>query len=96
MIIAMVLFLFFCLFLDAFCFLFLGGWQPLVGKWPIFSGSISLFFYADPWKVLILVLGMGGLARILIGKSVPGVVGLAFGLKEPGLVEIDSEENVER
>ena len=72
------MFLFFCLFLDLFCFLAFGGWQPLLGQWPIFSGSVSLVFFGDPWKVLLLILGLAGTARIMLGKRVPAVLEQIF------------------
>ncbi len=78
LVVSSVIFLFFCLFLDAFCYLIGGGWQPLLGQWPIFSGSISILYFGDPWKVIILILGISGLARIIIGKKVPDLIDLAF------------------
>ncbi len=78
MVVATVLFLFFCLFLDAFCWICFGGWQPLLGQWPIFSGSVSLAYFGENWKVIILGLGLAGTARIILGKKVPWLVAYLF------------------
>lgn len=71
-----VLFLFFCLILDSFCYLVGGGWQPLLGHWPIFSGSISLLYFGSFWKVAFLLFGLIGTARIMLGKRVPALIQL--------------------
>jgi len=73
-----VLFLFFCLILDSFCYLVGGGWQPLLGHWPIFSGSISLLYFGSFWKVACLLLGLVGTARIMLGKRVPMLIQMVF------------------
>lgn len=91
LIVSMVMFLFFCLFLDLFCFLAFGGWQPLLGNWPIFSGSVSLVFFGDPWKVLILIFGLAGTARIMLGSRMPGLLEMIFQSIENG----NSKGNVE-
>ena len=68
--ISAVLFLFFCLFLDLFCLLFF-GWNPLVGPWPIFSGTISVVYYGHPGMVFILCVCLAAMARIMLGKREP-------------------------
>ncbi len=62
-----IIFLFFCLLLDLFCLTFF-GWNPLIGPWPIFSGTISAIYYGDILMVLTLILSLGGIARIMVGK----------------------------
>ena len=61
-----------------FCLVAFGGWQPLLGKWPIFSGTVSLVYFGDPWKVIVLILGLAGTARIMLGKRVPGLLEALF------------------
>ena len=63
----MLLLLFFCLVLDVFCGL-LFGWNPLVGTWPIFSGTVSAFVYGEVWLILVLLIGIAGSTRFALGK----------------------------
>ena len=89
--VAAVMFLFFCLLLDLFCYGVYGGWRPLLGKWPIFSGTVSSVVYAPIGLVIFLVVCLAGIARIVMGRSVPEF--LLFGGKEA--TESDTGENVE-
>lgn len=73
LVISIFLFLFFCLLLDGFCFLAFGGWQPLLGKWPIFSGTVSIAFYGSPLLLAVLVFGLAGVSRLILGDDVPGL-----------------------
>lgn len=72
--VAAVMFLFFCLFLDVFSYVFLGGWRPLIGKWPIFSGTVSSIIYGPPFLVAFLLIGLAGIGRITLGNDVPGIL----------------------
>lgn len=78
------MFLFLCLILDSFCFMVGGGWQPLLGNWPIFSGTISLVYFGSTWKVIFLILGLVGTARIMLGARLPTVIKLMLGTDEVG------------
>ena len=80
-IVSTVVFLFFCLFLDLFCLVFF-GWNPLLGAWPIFSGTISLLVYGNPAMVLILVLALTSIARIMLGDRIPLLLGNLFSTSE--------------
>ena len=95
MTVSVIVFLFFCLFLDLFCFLAFGGWNPLLGNWPVFKGTVSILPYDDPWKVLILVLGLAGIARILIGKITPGLITMMFQKEEAAALESEAENEIE-
>lgn len=70
LVVSTVVFLFFCLFLDLFCLVFF-GWNPLLGAWPIFSGTISLLVYGNPVMVLVLVAALASIARIMLGERIP-------------------------
>ncbi|MEM7037371.1 MAG: hypothetical protein AAF570_10350 [Bacteroidota bacterium] len=87
-VVSLVLFLFFCLMLDMFCWLFFGGWDPLLGKWPIFSGTMSAAFYAPFGSVLSLLIGLGIMARVMLGEKTPTV--LEFMLKSESGQEDDA------
>lgn len=73
-IVGVVLFLFFSLFLDVFCFAVGGGWQPLLGKWPVFGGTVSAAFYSPPGAVISLLLGFGIMARVILGDKTPAML----------------------
>ena len=89
--VAAVMFLFFCLLLDLFCYAVYGGWRPLLGKWPIFSGTVSSVIYAPVGLVIFLVVCLAGISRIVMGNNVPEV--LLLGGK--GKTESDTVENAE-
>ena len=46
-VVGVVLFLFFTLFLDVVSLVIGGGWNPLLGEWPIFSGTVSAVVYGS-------------------------------------------------
>lgn len=73
-VVGVVLALFFTLLLDGFCFVAFGGWQPLLGPWPIFSGTIGVVYFGNPWLVLALVAGLGAVGRIMLGEQEPALL----------------------
>jgi hypothetical protein len=76
-----MVFLFFCLVLDFIGYWIGGGWNPLLGQWPIFSGTLSAVFYDAFWRVLLLMLGLACMGRLVIWNRVPGLLG--FLVKHP-------------
>lgn len=73
-----VLFLFFCLLLDLFCLWVGGGWDPMLGTWPIFTGTVGIVFYGPSSSSIGLVLGLGIVARLVMWNKVPALLeGLA-------------------
>lgn len=74
-----VLFLFFTLLLDAFCLLAFGGWNALLGKWPIFSGTVNSALYSPPAHVISLLTGLAIMARIIQGDRIPYILQVVFG-----------------
>ena len=60
------------LFLDLFCLIFLGGWHPLTGKFPIVKGSLHSFYF--PAATFWLLVGFGGMARMMLGKHIPSLL----------------------
>lgn len=84
LIVSVTLFLFFTLVLDVFCWVTFGGWKPLLGKWPVFSGTVSAALYSPFWHVFSLLLGFGIMARVILGDRTPGLLeGLDAGKKLP-------------
>jgi hypothetical protein len=71
LLVAGMVFLFFCLLLDLFGWAVGGGWNPLLGSWPIFSGTVSAVVYGSMGTVLALLLGVGAIARIILWDRVP-------------------------
>jgi hypothetical protein len=71
LIVASMVFLFFCLLLDLFTLLVGGGWNPLLGSWPIFSGTVSAVVYGGFWTVASLVLGVGVVGRVILWDRHP-------------------------
>ena len=69
-----VLFLFFALLLDAFCVMAFGGWNPLLGSWPIFSGTVSAGLYSPVGSVVSLLIGLMLMARVMLGDRTPGLL----------------------
>jgi hypothetical protein len=67
-------FLFFCLILDVVCYLIGGGWNPLLGQWPVFSGTLSAVVYSDWFTVVFLLLGVAVIARLVIWDRTPGLL----------------------
>lgn len=74
LLVSIVLFLFFGLMLDVFCFLAFGGWNPLLGSWPIFSGTVSSAFYSSGGSVISLIIGFSLMARVILGQNIPTVL----------------------
>lgn len=69
-----LVFLFFCLLLDVFCYLLVGGWNAFLGDWPIFSGTVSSMLYGSWTAVAFLLLTYGIICRLVMGKDVPMVL----------------------
>jgi hypothetical protein len=69
-----IVFLFFCLLLDLFGWVAGGGWNPLLGSWPIFSGTVASVVFGDFVTVSALLLSMGGIARIILWDREPLVL----------------------
>lgn len=72
--VGVVLFLFFTLFLDVVGLLIGGGWNPLLGDWPIFSGTVSAMVYGSKASVITLVLSFGLIARLVAGPVTPSII----------------------
>lgn len=72
--VAVVMFLFFSLFLDVVGLVVGGGWNPLLGDWPIFSGTVSAMAYGDKLSVAALVLSLGLIARMVAGPVTPAII----------------------
>lgn len=87
-VVGIVLALFFTLLLDGFCFLAFNGWQPLLGPWPIFSGSVGVVYFGNGWSVLALVIGLGSVGRIMLGDREP--VMLSGWAISPGVAAVGS------
>jgi hypothetical protein len=66
-----IVFLFFCLLLDVFAWIVGGGWNPLLGSWPIFSGTVAAVVYGGWGIVLCLLMGVGTIARIILWDRTP-------------------------
>lgn len=64
-------FLFFCLLLDVFGWAVAGGWNPLLGSWPIFSGTVAAVVYGSWGTVLCLGVGVALIARIILWDRTP-------------------------
>ena len=71
-----MVFLFFCLMLDVFGVVVAGGWNPLLGSWPIFSGTVGALLYGSWGAVLSLVVGVGAVARIILWDRNPSVIAM--------------------
>ena len=76
-----MLFLFFCLVLDAVCYWIGSGWNPLLGSWPIFAGTVGAVLYNDVATVVLLVAGLAVIGRLIIWDRVPPIV--AMWMKHP-------------
>lgn len=74
LVVGCMVFLFFCLLLDIFCWAVAGGWNPLLVSWPIFSGSVSSVAYGHLGTTVSLVLGMGVVARIILWDRLPVIL----------------------
>lgn len=72
LVMALVFFLFFTLVLDVVGLLVYGGWNPLLGKWPIFSGTISAAIYGSRGAVIALLVSFAFMARMVAGPVTPG------------------------
>lgn len=72
--VGVVLFLFFTLFLDVVGLLIGGGWNPLLGEWPIFSGTVSAMVYGSKASVITLILSFGLIARLVAGPVTPSII----------------------
>lgn len=66
-----MIFLFFCLSLDSFCWIVAGGWNTFLGAWPIFSGTVSVLVYGSWGAVLFLLACYGLICRIVLWDSIP-------------------------
>lgn len=76
-----LVFLFLCLLLDVFCYWIGGGWNPLLGEWPIFSGTLVATVYSDGFTVGCLLLGFSAICRLVMWNWVPEILG--FLMKHP-------------
>jgi hypothetical protein len=72
--IGLVLFLFFTLILDVIGWVAYGGWNPLLGSWPIFASTVSITFYGGKAAVAILIISYGILCRMVAGPVNFGVL----------------------
>lgn len=72
--VGVVLFLFFTLFLDVVGLFIGGGWNPLLGDWPIFSGTVSAMVYGSKASVITLILSFGVIARLVAGPVTPSII----------------------
>lgn len=96
-VLSLVLFFFFSLLLDTFCFLAFGGWNPLLGKWPIFTGTVSAGFYSPLGSVISLLLGLGTMARVILDDRVPIALEFLVSKDEEGnLAEIGQDADEKR
>ncbi len=86
MLVATMVCLFFCLLLDLLGYVVGGGWNVLLGAWPIFSGTVSAVVYGSWGTVLCLLLGLGLIARIILWDSTPSLLTLFW--------QQDGEESV--
>jgi hypothetical protein len=73
-VVGVVLFLFFTLFLDVVSLVIGGGWNPLLGEWPIFSGTVSAVVYGSKASVVTLILSFGLICRLVAGPVTPVVI----------------------
>lgn len=76
MLVASMVCLFFCLLLDLLGFVAGGGWNVLLGAWPIFSGTVAAVVYGSWGTVLCLLIGLGVIARIILWDSMPSLLQL--------------------
>jgi hypothetical protein len=72
--VAVVMFLFFTLLLDVVGLVLGGGWNPLLGDWPIFSGTVSAVVYSSKLSVAALLVSLGLIARLVAGPETPGII----------------------
>lgn len=68
-----LIFLFFCLVLDVIGFWVGSGWNPLLGRWPMFSGTVSAVAYSDGATVFVLMVAFAGICRLVIWDRTPAV-----------------------
>lgn len=81
-----MVFLFFCLFLDAFTWVFAGGWNTFMGPWPIFGGTVGVLIYGDWLPVLFLLICFGTICRIVLGKNIPSLLEFLLKPEEENIV----------
>ncbi len=74
LIVGSMVFLFFCLLLDGYCWLVASGWNPLLGSWPIFSGTVASVVYGKWGTTMCLIIGMGSVARIILWDRRPVIL----------------------
>lgn len=74
LLVAGMLFLFFCLLLDLFSYWIASGWNPMLGQWPVFSGTVAALGYGSPATVICLVGACAAIARLIIWDRVPGLL----------------------
>ena len=74
MAVAAMVCLFFCLLLDVLGYVVGGGWNVLMGAWPIFSGTVAAVVYGSWGTVLCLLVGFASIARIILWDSTPSLL----------------------
>lgn len=74
LVVAGMLFLFLCLILDLYACWVGGGWNPLLGSWPIFRGTVGELLYGSWGMIICLLSGLGGIARIVLWQHTPSLL----------------------
>jgi hypothetical protein len=69
-----VICLFLCLLLDVFGYWVGGGWNVLLGAWPVFTSTIAAVLYGSWGTILCLLIGFAVIARIILWDSTPTVL----------------------
>lgn len=69
-----LLLLFFTLMLDVVAWISYGGWNPLLGPWPIFAGTVSAAVYGGNGAVITLLISFGLLSRMVAGPVTPSIL----------------------
>jgi hypothetical protein len=77
LVMAGMLFLFFCLLLDLFSYWIASGWNPMLGQWPVFSGTVAALGYGSPATVICLLFAAAAIARLMMWDRIPGLLQLA-------------------